>query len=300
MKIKYYHWIISFASVALLYYLFSDRSSYALGKAFGTGIGACLILLIVLAIVQFVSLLFKTSPSPKSFTRLFYIILLLLLIRTVSNQSMAHSGLQQAKFIENCVAELEAKRDSLSNLYSYNLEDYCSCAAEKARSIKLVDTAKYSDPNSIETMELYGPCWELARIKIKNQGVKAGMPADTLRVLNFAGSIQIKVVINGEEVFMLFDSGASDVLISRTFLSRFTENSQVQYLDEYNSYSLADGSELKVQMAIVQSLDIGKYSLSNFKVGVAEDVTTPLLGKSVLDLFSSWTINSENQLILQP
>ena len=148
-------------------------------------------------------------------------------------------------------------------------------------------------------MELYGPCWESARIKKVFSGIDKSAGADTISVLNFANSIRIKVAINQEEIFMIFDTGASDVLVSKEVVA-FSDSSGIHYLDEYYTYVLADGSEIEVQMATVDNFQIGKFRLENFKIAISDDVPSPLLGKSVLDLFSSWTVNADNQLILQP
>lgn len=293
------HWVIS----VLLYIGLAALLSINNGYEFGLNIGYALASLLYLFLLSsFVFWIFKTLRRPISKTgkvTVFYSLLLLFLFSLVQLISKNNSSIRETTFIDNCEEKLKSQIKENPSLLDYDLRAYCSCAAQKSKKISIKDTAELSDPKSAAFMELYGPCWEKAKIKDSLIGIQTDLGPDTITVINLSGHIQVKTKVNGQEVYMIFDSGASDVFISREFLEQFSSG-QVEYLEEYSYYNMADGSQIKAQQARIQQFDLGKFKIKNLKIAVAEEEVNPLLGKSILDQFSSWTINSDNQLILVP
>jgi len=279
--------------------LLSLSNGYQMGLNIGYALSFLLYLFILTSFIYWVFKVLRKPLGQKPKISVFYILMLLFLFSQVSLIAKNNRTSREQAFIDHCEQKLTMQVKDNPSLMDYDLRAYCSCAAQRSKKIKLKDTAELSDPNSAVFMEMYGPCWESAKIKDSLIGIQAEMGADTIKVINLSGHIQVKTKVNGKEVYMIFDSGASDLFISREFLDQFSSG-QVEYLEEYSYYNMADGSQIKAQLAKIQRFDLGKFKIQDMKVAVAEEVVNPLLGKSILDQFSSWTINSDNQLILAP
>lgn len=293
------HYAISAILFIGLAAMLSISNGYALGVNIGYALSFLLYLFLLTSFIYWVFKVLRKPLGQKPKVTVFYILLLLFLFSQVNMISDLNRSAREEAFIDNCEQKLRSQVKDNPSLMDYDLHAYCSCAAQRSKKIKMKDTAELSDPRSAAFMELYGPCWESAKLKDSLIGISAEMGADTITVINLSGHIQVKTKVNGKEVYMIFDSGASDLFISREFLDQFSSG-QVEYLEEYSYYNMADGTQIKAQQAKIQRFELGKFKIKGLKVAVAEEVVNPLLGKSILDQFSSWTINSDNQLILVP
>lgn len=297
VKIK--HWMVAFLLSLGISLLLGGFAEKGIPYIFGRALGVIFILLLIIVIISNVAMALKKPVSDKSLNRVFYISLILLMLLQVRSIAAINKTNRNQKYITDCVASLKKQIKENPSLLNYDLRSYCECASQRSKSLTPEDTVGLSDPNSAAFVELFGPCWDQAKIADSLSGINKDLGADTVMVINLSGHIQVKTKVNGIEVFMIFDSGATDVFISRTFLDQFKAG-QVKYLEEYSYYTMADGSQIKAQLATIQQFELGQFKLKDVRVAVSEEMVSPLLGKSILDKFSSWTINSENQLILVP
>ena len=114
------------------------------------------------------------------------------------------------------------------------------------------------------------------------------------------GGFYAKVQIGSESRYMLIDSGASEVLIDSEWAALLQ---QLGILSDYSTgsqvFSIADDSQVMVNIYEVSSFEIGGCSYSDFQVGVIEEGGM-LLGMGFLGLFASWELDiSGKQLILK-
>ena len=113
-----------------------------------------------------------------------------------------------------------------------------------------------------------------------------------------SGVYHIYITIGGISEEFIFDTGASEVLISRELESKLISNEVVKKNDylEDGLYRIADGSIIKQRRLIIPKLQIGNFIVANVRASVTNS-NTLLLGKSVLDKFKSWNINNLNQTL---
>ena len=119
-------------------------------------------------------------------------------------------------------------------------------------------------------------------------------------LINLYSAIKVKVKVNGQWIYMILDSGASDVLLPDHLLEDSAFRSELEFQDENMVYELADGRQITASKAKVKEFTIGDFTLLDLEVAFSDAVAMPLLGKSVLEQFTSWIVYKKNQLILQP
>lgn len=294
------HWIFAFLVTTGILYLIKAGGPASFSEAIGAGFGTIIIIAVMLLVIMGISKLLKKETSARIQYRAFYLTLLCSLLIQVSTQARTNSKIRKRHLVNQCIKQLKESGKSNAHILDYDLLKYCECAVEKIQGLSVADSAVYNNPNSSESMELYGKCWESAQNNAADFGLDSSIGPDTLKVINLTGSIRVKVIVNGVEQYMIFDSGSADVLLSKSFLNQFSDESLVRYTNDHSYYNMADGSELKARIAYVARLQIGKFLLKDVKVAVIDSLRDPLLGKSILDQFESWTINSDNQLILAP
>ena len=126
----------------------------------------------------------------------------------------------------------------------------------------------------------------------------SSIPLESLNNVYF-----IKVQICGIPSKFIFDSGASDVLISESIEKNLIENNFVSKLNYLSPslYRIADGSIVQYRRLIIPEIKVGDLLVKNVIACVSSDKNTLLLGQSFLERFSSWTIdNNKPSLSLKP
>lgn len=114
------------------------------------------------------------------------------------------------------------------------------------------------------------------------------------------GVCYVVVKINGVDMEVIFDTGASDVVISSVealFLIKQGKLSEDDVLGtEY--YQVANGEISSGTVVNLRSVQIGTKTLSDVRATVVDNMEAPLLlGQSVLDRFESVSIDYKNNVI---
>jgi hypothetical protein len=208
-------------------------------------------------------------------------------------------------FVKACVRQMD--NEGIAASFG-QMEEYCNCAHEglMSQGDSRGDLTNYFDPNSTETFELAAGCMHLLETEGESDfwnassGITFCNSVVKIPLVEMNGGFYAKVQIGSESRYMLIDSGASEVLIDSEWAALLQ---QLGILSDYSTgsqvFSIADDSQVMVNIYEVSSLEIGGCSYSDFQVGVIEEGGM-LLGMGFLGLFASWELDiSGKQLILK-
>ncbi len=192
---------------------------------------------------------------------------------------------------------------------------FCTCAMEKlvAKGFKNLDKlSDLRDPNSPFFNETIVPCMNEAMgtpadkttvTKINAADIIGKNAKEEIPITKLGKISRVKVKIGTLEKIFIIDSGASDVLISSDFERDLIFDGAISKKDYVGDkeYTIANGETIMARVYKVNGLKIGGYTINNVTVGAMDknDISF-LLGKTVLDKFSHWSINNEtSKLILE-
>lgn len=196
-------------------------------------------------------------------------------------------------------------------LDSNKVRNFCICQSETIRTKRLTDAEikKLEDPNSLLFFEMMYRCGDPflsesteSRAWTKNsiQDIK-GPIIDTIPVLGINGMSYVKVKIGSQILVWLLDTGASDMLISNeieTILKKENVLTDQNYIGS-SEYEMANGSIEICRKYKVSDIRIGNYYVNNIVVAVSDNAKRILVGRSLLNKFSSWKLNNtDNTLII--
>lgn len=130
---------------------------------------------------------------------------------------------------------------------------------------------------------------------VRQKGGKSAIP---MRREN--GVCYVMVKINGINMEVIFDTGASNVVISSIealFLLKQGKLTEDDFLGT-SYYQVADGGVSAGTIVLLKSIQIGNRTLTDVKATVVENMDAPLLlGQSALDRFSSVSIDYTKNMI---
>lgn len=112
-------------------------------------------------------------------------------------------------------------------------------------------------------------------------------------------NLYIPASIGKQNILFHFDTGASDVFINRdTFESIDKDLILVPhgFLDK-KEYLLADGSKVKYDTFILKELILGENVFSDVCCCISSETGPMLIGKSIFNRFSSYSIDNINQVL---
>ncbi len=263
----------------------------AFGMTIGGALGILLFPLLVLGLVVVVGRAFKVPPGRSTRRAIFFVLWGLMVLGQLPQFAMRERGTSKKTFMASC--ERSAREQATFNIDSMlDVRAYCECAYQKMleRPRGLQELQGIKDRNSVVHNELAMPCVQAA---MKEQPIGMGsvrgmQPSDTVPVLNSDQGYKVKVTLGGEEVYFLFDSGASDCFVSASMEEKMKRSGAIQgYLDNM-SYEMANGELIDCRRAIVNNIGIGGFVVDSAVVAVCDSEIQFLLGKSLMDKFTSW------------
>lgn len=128
--------------------------------------------------------------------------------------------------------------------------------------------------------------------------IESDKNTDNIPLSKQGGVYHINISIGGETEQFIFDTGASDVLISKNLEKNLISKGFLKkehYLED-GLYRIADGSIVRMRRLLIPKLKIGNFTLINIEASVTNS-DTKLLGKSVLDKFKNWRIDNLTQTL---
>jgi hypothetical protein len=301
MGLKTYVWVI--LSVIAAAVAFLGHASEGVPFMLGTALGIFLFPALILGVVILVARLFKTSPSPSTRRAIF---LPIYGLAVVGQLSLIGSQDRRSGPAIGMAACMKAARDSAKYDIDavMDVRKYCECAMAKLAEGERLDDATLAqmrDRNSVFVHEVMWPCAEAAMYPTtaSKGGVIGNLERDTIPVMNTPRGIKVKVGMGKQQYYFLFDSGASDIMVSTGLEGTLASSGAITgYLDSM-AYEMANGDIIQCRRAIVNDIHIGSFKVDSTVVAIYDGEIDYLLGKSFLDKFGSWSfIENGDKLIL--
>lgn len=114
------------------------------------------------------------------------------------------------------------------------------------------------------------------------------------------GVFYVPIKLNGTDMDVIFDTGASDIVISSieaSFMLRQGKLTEEDILGETN-FQIADGSVSSGLKINLKNVQIGNHCLNNVEATVVDNIDAPLLlGQSALERFGSLRIDYKAGII---
>ena len=211
--------------------------------------------------------------------------------------------------IKQCIENL--KKQSIKPLNDTLATRFCGCAADIMQKRKLTAERieELTDPSSFLFNEIAYQCGSpflntSDYVREWNAGDSAdiigSITADSVSVISILGMHKIKITIGGITKVWMIDSGASDLLISEAYAKELKEKgviSEMNYAGE-GLYTLANNSTILCKKYKINGLQIGRFVLNNVMLATAKEAKELLLGKSVLNKFTQWSLNNKHNILI--
>ena len=187
-----------------------------------------------------------------------------------------------------------------NNLIILNLEGESKVNSQKLRNALeyFVDLAK---ENGITRTEDSSDPFSAKNYSRKTTKIisKENISNEEIKLEKESSLYLINISVNGITKKFILDSGASDVSINENFEQELINKGLIKKEDYISSalYKIADGSIVSNRRLIIRSLKIGNFTVENVKVGVSKNDAPLLLGKSLLDKFSTWSIDNQKSTL---
>jgi clan AA aspartic protease (TIGR02281 family) len=115
------------------------------------------------------------------------------------------------------------------------------------------------------------------------------------------GVYEVSCKVNGKDTRFIFDSGASDVQISKEFFIEGLKNGIFKSSDLFSDiveFQIANGDVVKGKNINIRQLKIGDLCLYNVIGSIIDSPNTPmLLGQSAIERFGTYTIDYNNMIL---
>ncbi|MCB9164124.1 MAG: retropepsin-like domain-containing protein [Flavobacteriales bacterium] len=298
-RITWWVLVIVSGTISALVIDFNSPAATWIGQAIGGSITIIGLPLLVLGLVVGVGKLFKHPPGQSARRTIFFIFWSLLFIGQIPRmfvKGQANENKHHEAFMTSC--ERTAKEKATFEIGSmYDVRKYCECVYESIKNepISLHELESVKDRNSVLHNELAAPCLEGALLStIPSYASVSGQEAiDTVPVLNTMQGYKLRMGLGQKEAYFLFDSGASDCFISASMESHLSASGSIQGHLPNMSYEMANGDIVDCRRVIVGGLRIGSFTVDSVVMAVFDKEVQFLLGKSLMDRFTSWTFTEQ-------
>ncbi len=216
--------------------------------------------------------------------------------KTVLVQTENHTS----RFVKTCVENMKSLADSLK-LSEQKIVEYCNCRAN------LISDNNYTDQNleklSNVNSEIYyvfqSSCGKyLEKEEYRRFGIQniVGPSADTILFINFRGMSYLNIKLSVfDDLYWLLDTGASDLLINLEMEEILKANGVLndENFTGIRDYELANGTNEKCRSYVGDNIRIGDFTLNNVSISVSETGKKILVGRSLLNKFSTITLDNK-------
>jgi hypothetical protein len=214
----------------------------------------------------------------------------------------------EEQFMANCRQDIQ--KSSGKKLDMNRVNNFCSCQLEIIKARKLTDAQiqTLNNPNSLLFYDVVSKCGDpfgqqdsLERDWSESAaGDIRGPAADTLPLLMLVGMTYVKVTLGDETQVWLFDTGSSDLLIN-TETEEALKKENILTPSNYlgiGEYEMANGVIDTCRKYRVNDVRIGHFTLDNIVVAVTDKGKKIIVGKSLLNKFTSWMLDNKEQTLV--
>jgi hypothetical protein len=211
--------------------------------------------------------------------------------------------------VNSCIDNIQ--KNSNKTLDSAKLKNFCSCQFELVKTKKLSDKEydAVNDPNSLLFFEIMFKCGdpfaEDIAASLKNWTIHSiaditGPASDSIHVLNMNGMTFVKLKIGSFVQFWLFDTGASDLLISKEMEETLKAEGVItdKNYKGVKEYEMANGIIDTCRTYNIDGIRMGNYYLNNITIAASDKAKRNIVGKSLINKFSSWMLNNKNNTLI--
>ncbi len=192
---------------------------------------------------------------------------------------------------------------------------YCQCAVDElySRGLSYGELMTIEDESSEVFNEIAVPCLTAAFDEdLESKGsvifnsydkkdIKGKEDMTRVELVDYLGQgYKVKIEIDGVVKYFLFDTGASDMIISTDLERELLLNGSIKekdYLDVVENYTMANNEIVEARVLRLDKIKIGDYEVDNVLVGVMDDGSL-LCGKGFLDKFSNWELLSDEKVLV--
>jgi len=226
-----------------------------------------------------------------------------------SKTNLLFSKQQIQRYKESMMESI--RKSSKEELDEKKLGSYCDCAVGILKERKLTEQTFHdlSDPNSLIYNEIAYRCGGVPHKRASttaawNKGLVADIQGnkmiDSVKVLQIGAMTKLKVKIGSVVGIWMLDSGATDLLVSDSLVNRLLELNLLSKNDFLGNetYYLANGKPIKCDVYKINQVQVGNYTVNNLILAASKDTDEFLLGKSLLNKFSRWSIDNKNDILV--
>lgn len=212
------------------------------------------------------------------------------------------------EFLANCIKGVQNSTEKKTDVN--RVTDFCKCQLDLFKKKKISDEEFESlrNPNSALYYEIIYKCGDpfstvqpsLISWNSDFANDIVGPLSDTIRTLTFNGMTYLKMKLGTTAQIWLYDTGASDVLINREMEENLKKDgilSTSNYLGTVE-YEMANGMVDTCRRYKVNSIQLGKFVINNVNIAVTDKGRKIIIGKSLLNKFSSCILNNRDDLLI--
>jgi clan AA aspartic protease (TIGR02281 family) len=132
-----------------------------------------------------------------------------------------------------------------------------------------------------------------------NKDIK-GPSTEKVKLINASGTYRLKVIIGTTTKYFMLDSGASEFTINSELEKELLEQgiiTKADYLPE-DIYTMANGKKVKARRVMISDIHVGGFTINNVEAVILSKDGSLLLGKSLLDKFSNWSIDNKAEMLI--
>lgn len=212
------------------------------------------------------------------------------------------------EFIADCIKGIIKNTEKTPD--SNRVTKFCKCQLEMVKTRKISDREmeSLSNPNSLLFYEMMYKCGDPYIEKDGedgnwNPGLEKdirGPESDTLNILSINGMAYLKMKTGSLVQVWLFDTGASDLLIN-TDMEKELKKENILNDSNYlgtGEYEMANGMIDTCRKYRINDIRIGGFAVDNVVVAVTEKGKRIIVGRALLNKFSRWLINNQNNSLI--
>jgi hypothetical protein len=230
-------------------------------------------------------------------------------IATSKDMVMTSIPAYRQSFINKCKDNIQL--NSTKPLNDTLATVFCSCAADvlEKRKITLEKFDDLSDPSSFLYNEIAYKCgspfleasdfakdWKASN----RMDIVGGEDVDSITIISVMGMHKIKITIGNQTRIWMIDSGASDLLVSEDYVNTLKKLGVIREMNFIGEglYSTADNRQVSCKRYKIDSVHIGHFTINNIIIATSRETKEFLMGKSLLNKFSEWSIDNKNNWLI--